>query len=112
MFAFFFLPFKLLKDKLAEQTKNSPSRFYFHYALLSPFSMMPKLNVYMYQIISDENEITCFIIIRQIMLILIAAFISFLGYKLVKLIEKREHKRGVESKLPSFSIFTPLLAFE
>lgn len=52
---------------------------FFHFELMSSprvFTWNRMLCVYMYQILSDENEITCFIITQQIMLILIAAFIS------------------------------------
>ena len=61
----------------------------------------------MYQIISDENEITCFIIIQQIMLILIAAFISLRSDKSWKLIENcecKQEERSEELVSPLFSI--------
>lgn len=60
------------------------SREHFVHIIVSDSSLPPcclsrneNFCVYMYQIISDENKITCFIIIQQIMLILIAAFICW-----------------------------------
>lgn len=92
------------------------SQRYFVHIIVSDSSLPPccltrneNFCVYMYQIISDGNEITCFIIIQQIMLILIAAFICWQDKSWRRAYWKlwiRKRGLGVsESRSPCFQLY-------
>lgn len=65
---------------------------------------------YTFQIISDGSEITCSIIICQIMLILIAAFISSFERRFVELIENLEFRVWGEMKRVILACRSPLFS--